>query len=186
MSVLASDSMMQMGFLESPTAQLVLARRRIMECNKAVERMFGYSRAELVGQSVRKLYPSAADYDAIGERCEKALQTQKYYEDERFMQRRNANIFWVRACGVTLSPEKPFDLMIWSFVIIAENVVKSVSLTAREQEIARYIVNGHTSKEIANILNISHRTVEAHRAQVMKKVGAKNAADLVSQIILIE
>ncbi|HZH56409.1 MAG TPA: LuxR C-terminal-related transcriptional regulator, partial [Burkholderiaceae bacterium] len=55
----------------------------------------------------------------------------------------------------------------------------------REKEISGFIVNGMTCKETAQALGISHRTVEVHRARVMKKLGAKNTAELVSKIVLI-
>ena len=46
------------------------------------------------------------------------------------------------------------------------------SLTAREREVMALAVTGLTNKEIAQRLNISHRTVEIHRARVMHKTGA--------------
>lgn len=57
-------------------------------------------------------------------------------------------------------------------------------LTQREREIANHIVNGRSCKEIGQLLGISHRTVEAHRAAVMRKVNARNTADLVSKVTL--
>lgn len=101
------------------------------------------------------------------------------------MQHRDGKIFWTRARGVTLTPEQPFKLMIWSFDRIRHNETKTTELTPREKEISGFIVNGLTSKETAQALGISHRTVEVHRARVMKKLGAKNTAELVSKIVLI-
>jgi FixJ family two-component response regulator len=46
------------------------------------------------------------------------------------------------------------------------------TLTVREQEVMALAVTGLTNKEIALRLNISHRTVEIHRARVMHKTGA--------------
>lgn len=53
------------------------------------------------------------------------------------------------------------------------------TLTVRECEIMRLIISGKTCKEIAQILNISHRTVEVHRAHILQKTGANNVVDLV-------
>ncbi len=47
-------------------------------------------------------------------------------------------------------------------------------LTAREKEVLHGLVDGQTNKEIAISLDISPRTVEIHRANVMEKMGASN------------
>jgi two-component system response regulator FixJ len=51
-------------------------------------------------------------------------------------------------------------------------------LTLREQEVLSLIVRGHSNKEIAKILDISNRTVEAHRASIMEKMQVKSLAEL--------
>lgn len=51
-------------------------------------------------------------------------------------------------------------------------------LTERENEVLKLAVAGHTSKEIAQHLGISYRTVEIHRAHVMQKTGASNMLEL--------
>ncbi|MCX6954920.1 MAG: response regulator transcription factor [Verrucomicrobia bacterium] len=53
-----------------------------------------------------------------------------------------------------------------------------VPLTDREQEIARLVAAGQMSKEIAAKLNLSVRTVEKHRANIMEKVGVREVASL--------
>jgi DNA-binding CsgD family transcriptional regulator len=45
------------------------------------------------------------------------------------------------------------------------------------------IVTGASSKEAARRFGISPRTVDFHRANVMRKLGAKNAADLVRKVL---
>jgi DNA-binding NarL/FixJ family response regulator len=54
----------------------------------------------------------------------------------------------------------------------------AVPLTEREQEIARLVAAGQMSKEIAAKLNLSVRTVEKHRANIMEKVGVREVASL--------
>jgi RNA polymerase sigma factor (sigma-70 family) len=61
----------------------------------------------------------------------------------------------------------------------------TVNLTPREREISAHVVNGLTCKEVARKLGISHRTVEVHRARLMKKLQARNSAELVSRIIVL-
>jgi DNA-binding NarL/FixJ family response regulator len=52
------------------------------------------------------------------------------------------------------------------------------SLTAREREVLRGIAQGHTNKEIAAALGISHRTVETHRESLMRKLRIRTVAGL--------
>jgi DNA-binding NarL/FixJ family response regulator len=59
---------------------------------------------------------------------------------------------------------------------------KSPELTTREQQIAKLVVTGKSSKEIACLLNISILTVDKHRANIKKKLGAKNVADMVGKL----
>jgi two-component system invasion response regulator UvrY len=56
------------------------------------------------------------------------------------------------------------------------------SLSQREIEVISYIKKGDSSKEIAETLNISVKTVEVHRYNVLKKLNLKNAAALVNFI----
>ena len=56
-------------------------------------------------------------------------------------------------------------------------------LTPRERVALAQIVRGASSKEAARVLDISPRTVEFHRANVMRKLGAKNTADLVRRVL---
>jgi len=53
------------------------------------------------------------------------------------------------------------------------------SLTAREKEVLQEIINSNTNKEIARLLNISPRTVEAHRSSIKKKMQGKDLAALI-------
>lgn len=59
------------------------------------------------------------------------------------------------------------------------NTLRSCKITNREQEILSFIVKGHTSPEIAKQLFISTRTVETHRANLLRKLKLKNTAALV-------
>jgi DNA-binding NarL/FixJ family response regulator len=56
------------------------------------------------------------------------------------------------------------------------------SLSKREIEIIGKVKNGLSSKEIANELNISAKTVQVHRQNILKKLNLKNVASLVNFI----
>jgi DNA-binding CsgD family transcriptional regulator len=51
-------------------------------------------------------------------------------------------------------------------------------LTPREQEVVKLIAEGHTSEEIAEMLVISKKTVERHRANILEKLGMRNRVEL--------
>lgn len=57
-------------------------------------------------------------------------------------------------------------------------------LTRREREVLSLISEGHSNKQGALRMNISPRTFESHRAEAMRKLGARNTADLVRLALL--
>jgi DNA-binding NarL/FixJ family response regulator len=56
-------------------------------------------------------------------------------------------------------------------------------MTRREREIAKLLSDGYSTKEVADILSISVKTAETHRASIMKKLNAKNVTDIVKYCI---
>jgi two-component system response regulator NreC len=52
-------------------------------------------------------------------------------------------------------------------------------LTSREREIFKLIAEGHTSREIANMLYLSLRTVQGHRLKIIEKLGVHNRTELI-------
>ncbi len=53
------------------------------------------------------------------------------------------------------------------------------ALTPRERAVLSALISGHSNKEIAREMGISHRTVEVHRASLMTRLGARNLAEAV-------
>ena len=62
---------------------------------------------------------------------------------------------------------------------------QAIQLTERELEVLNHISDGYKSQEIAETLFISERTVEAHRGNIMKKLQAKNMAELIKKAITL-
>jgi DNA-binding NarL/FixJ family response regulator len=60
-----------------------------------------------------------------------------------------------------------------------KSVYEPEPLTIREREVLKLITEGKSNKEIADLLFISIRTVEHHRANITAKLKAKNTADLI-------
>ena len=60
-----------------------------------------------------------------------------------------------------------------------KRVEERTRLTPREQEIVRLVADSKTNKEIATLLNISVRTVETHRSNIMEKLAIHSVSDLI-------
>ncbi len=72
-----------------------------------------------------------------------------------------------------------FALAVEEEAALPEKEIALEVLTRREREILVMIAGGATSKEIAEDLAISHRTVQTHRSNLLEKLGLKNTAALV-------
>ncbi len=66
---------------------------------------------------------------------------------------------------------------------ISERLPFEARLTPREREVFAFIATGKTNKQIARELGLSARTVEGYRASIMRKVGARNATELVRRVL---
>jgi DNA-binding NarL/FixJ family response regulator len=53
-------------------------------------------------------------------------------------------------------------------------------LTAREQEVVTLIAEGYRTREMAQLLSVSHKTVERHRTNLMRKLGVRSATGVVA------
>ncbi|MBL8599232.1 MAG: hypothetical protein JNL14_15980 [Devosia sp.] len=60
----------------------------------------------------------------------------------------------------------------------AEAITRLSTLTDRERQVLEQVAAGNSNKQIARNFNISHRTIEVHRARIMEKLGAASAVDL--------
>ena len=61
-----------------------------------------------------------------------------------------------------------------------QNINGHETLTSRELDVLRLVVRGYTNRQIAEVLNLSTRTVEGHRANLMGKLNLRTRVDLVN------
>ena len=167
---------------------LALSRQRIMvDCNQALCDMFGASREQLVGQSFQILYPSADEYERTGERMAPLLGRSGTYADDRIMKRvggqSQGETFWCHVTGRALRRDAPHAAGIWSFEDLSSRRAVKAELTPREREVAAFLMDGLTSKQIGKALAISHRTVEIYRARLMRKYEAHSTPDLMQRLL---
>ena len=168
---------------------MALSRQRVMvDCNQALCEMVGANREQLLGQSFQLLYPSAVEFERTGARIAPILGRNGTYADDRIMKRVDGRFqgetFWCHVTGRALHRESPHEAGIWSFEDLSSRRAVRAELTPREREVAALLMQGQTSKEIGKALAISHRTVEIHRARLMRKYQAHSTPDLVHRLLV--
>ncbi|MBA5688800.1 PAS and helix-turn-helix domain-containing protein [Rugamonas apoptosis] len=170
-------------FLHAPVGMCISENRVIQACNEALAAMFGYPRAALQGLSFRALYPTMDEFLRTGDRIIPIMNAKGRYSDERIMRRANDELFWCHVTGHALKANEPLGPGIWTFEDVSEKRPVTAELTAREREIAALLVEGKTSKVIARQVDLSPRTVEMHRAKLMRKFGAATSSELVHKLV---
>ncbi|RMX06566.1 PAS domain S-box protein [Corticibacter populi] len=174
----------RLAFEMAPVGLVISRHRRIIDCNQWLCEIFQTSRELLLGRSFLDLYPSADEFERLGERIAPILNARGHYSDSRIMKRANGQFFWCHVSGRAFDRRNPHAAGIWSFEdISAQRPVAQHSLTGREREVAARLLEGKTSKLIGKELQISHRTVEIYRARLMRKFGASGTTDLVQRML---
>ncbi|MYN10741.1 LuxR C-terminal-related transcriptional regulator [Pseudoduganella aquatica] len=173
-------------FLHAPVGMCISENRTIQSCNEALAAMFGYARADLVGKSFCQLYPSADEFLRTGDRIIPIMNAKGRYSDERIMRRASGELFWCHVSGHALKAKEPLGAGIWTFEDVSEKRPVTAELTPREREIAALLVEGKTSKVIARQIDLSPRTVEMHRARLMRKFEAATSSELVHKLVGVQ
>ena len=170
-------------FLHAPVGMCMSENRIMRSCNEALAAMFGYTRAELDGQSFEVLYPTHDEFLRTGERIIPIMNARGRYSDERIMRRNNDELFWCHVTGHAMLPGQPLGRGIWTFEDVSEQRPVTAQLTPRDRELAALLVEGKTSKLIARQIDLSPRTVEMHRAKLMRKFAASTSSELVHKLV---
>ena len=76
-------------------------------------------------------------------------------------------------------PARASETLLKSFLKFAAKTTTPTPLTDREREIVRLLASGSSNKEAAVALGISVKTVETHRAAIMRKLGSSSVVTLV-------
>lgn len=177
----------RLAFDMAPVGLALSRQRTMVDCNQTLCDMFGASRDQLIGQSFQILYPSADEYERTGARITPILGRNGTYADDRIMKRVDGRLkgetFWCHVTGRALDPKDPHAVGIWSFEDLSARRPVRAELTPREREVAAFVMDGLTSKEIGKLLGISPRTVEIYRARLMRKYKAHSTPDLVHRLL---
>jgi PAS domain S-box-containing protein len=176
------ESLHHLAFEHAPIGLVLTEDRVIRACNPAFAEMFGYERAELVDHSFAILYPSHEEFVKVRDVGVEPLRRTNKYSDERIMARKDGTLFWCRVRGHSLTREDdPLRRAVWSFADLSQSR-PVLGFSARERQIVMHLGEGRTSKDIARVLKISPRTVEAYRARLLKKFSANNVAELLAHL----
>jgi DNA-binding CsgD family transcriptional regulator len=173
-------------FRHLPVAVIVARERVMVDCNSRALEMFRAQRSDIVDQSFSVLYPQRKDFATTGRRLAPLIAKRAMFSDDRIMRRIDGSHFWVTVCGFGYNPKRPFELAIWTFTDSSEGPKQpqvASTLTARERDVAAFLVHGMSSKEIGKELNISPRTVDIHRASLLRKYGVKATPELVTRLL---
>lgn len=172
--------MESVGFQCAPVALCVTQKRVIVACNRAFLNLFGFAAAALLGQSVALLYPSQQEFRRTGQRGYPGMRAGRAYRDERIMRRSDGSLLWCRVSGCSTDPQAPARESVWAFEPLEHAAGPSTALSPREREVMAQLATGQTAKEIARTLGLSPRTVEMHRARLLRKLGVRTTAQLLA------
>ncbi|MEO6983928.1 MAG: helix-turn-helix transcriptional regulator [Paralcaligenes sp.] len=184
-------------FVTMPIAQMVTQDRIIKDCSHTFATMFNTTRANMVNQSTRILYPTQGDFERAGDSVMSVLARNGSYSDCRIMRKTNDELFWVTIRGFTARRKAPYQEALWVFAEVkarnaAAGEVAAIqpnyppprrSLTPRERDIATLLIQNLTAKEIGRTLSISHRTVELHKSRLLRKFEASDTRALVDSLL---
>ncbi len=176
------DADLVFAFDLAPVGLCVLRQRIIQHCNEAYGTMFGYLPEELIGQSTAMLYPTVEEFESIGARGIAKMRECGRYSDERIMKKRNGHLFWCHVSGRSLDRSDPFSCGVWVWEDISDRRPVIAALTMRERQIAQLLVEGMTTKQIARVLEVSPRTIDAHRVRLLRKLKVNTPTEMVSRL----
>lgn len=175
---MSDPDVLALAFDHSPVGMCVTARGRVVACNRELGWLLGWHPDELVGRSLAECglaQPSAGDAADAGDGTPASLQAQ-----ERVLLRRDGGPFWCRVAARPVDRSPLSTRLVWTFQDLSATRRVLPGLTVRELQVAQALVAGGTSKDIAQQVGISPRTVEGYRGRLMRKMDAANQRQLVA------
>lgn len=177
-----------MAAIRQPVLLVEFGTRRIAEVNPAAERGLGFPRAEMIDRPTHILHADPELFAMFGRIGDKVLERNEPFTARSWMKRRDGEIVASEHLVTPVASFEGRDLHL-SFVTLRDWPAwvalyhKLKSLTRRELEILRRTLTGDSAKGIALALDISHRTVESHRASMLRKFEVGSTAELLSQFV---
>jgi len=171
------------AFEHAPVALCISRHRVIVHCNDELARLLRCSREDLIGKSVSMLFTSEAEFRRRGPWATHVMERSGLYDAEAIFKRPDGSLFWAHVRGHTFNRLDPLSYAVWSFQELGRYPASYERLSPRERDVAAALVEGLSNKQIASRLALSIRTVEMHRARLMRKVGAKKLSTLLVALV---
>lgn len=133
----AGDARLRAIDRATPAGIGIVVRRVIQEVNDALCQMTGYTRAELIGQSARILYPSVEDYEYVGREKYRRLAERGFGAVETRWQRKDGAIIDVFLSSAAVDPSDLAGEVVFMALDITERKRIEAALREREQQTRR-------------------------------------------------
>lgn len=165
--------------------------------NKAICQILGYNVEDTTNLEMTSIYSQEDSYHLI-EQFEEQTSGEPVFRKDIPIRRKDGNLFYADIISVPLTFSGKKYLI--SFLIkTSSRKVKSLlqqstsldsyenqPLTETEIKVLKSIVKGMSNKEIAKLFYRSVRTIENHRAHIMKKLGVDSSVELVRRAVTME
>ena len=170
---------------------------KCITCNRITCEMLGFDLIEIANLDMASLFLQE-DIDYMKEQFEKQRNGESTVSKAILIKRRNGSLFLADIASVLFSrADKTYVMNILREIPSREiktqmklststNTNEVQRLTAVEIRILRLIVRGLTSKEIAQLLHRSIRTIENHRAHLMYKLKVDNSVELTRKALAMK
>ncbi len=111
----------EQAILDTAVVGIAIFKDRIIwRCNRRFAQMFGYAEDELVGRSLRVLFPTEEEYVALSVRADRALTEMGHYDEERAFACKDGSEIWCFFAGQPIDRANPEPGEVW----IAEDITE--------------------------------------------------------------
>ncbi|MET3134243.1 diguanylate cyclase (GGDEF)-like protein/PAS domain S-box-containing protein [Oxalobacteraceae bacterium GrIS 1.11] len=112
----------QQAILENAAVGILFsASGMVQQCNSRAAEMLGYVREELEGRAGAMLYPTEADYIALGRSASPPLSAGESFRTELELKRKNGSLFWARLYGRAIDPLNTAEGTVWIIEDISDH-----------------------------------------------------------------
>jgi two-component system alkaline phosphatase synthesis response regulator PhoP len=199
-SRLFNNQKFEMYFESTPVAKFILKNNRLIKTNNAFRRLFNISESLQQQPLISEIFNFSENYsnELHFRKCMNGLVQSCYLKNVSAVQLKDI-LFDVHFCncessaqGDIMADVVPADMFNQAGFRLNDKIMENkrnfvhttdkkseIDFTSREQEILAFSAQGLPIKQIAATLNVSNRTVEKHRANIMKKTGSNNIIEAI-------